>query len=93
GLVVPPIAAVYLVDFFVLRRTDYSSPGAGGAHGHTNVNALLAFAFGAAVGCGLYLGKVSLTGVPTIEAFFAAASSYWALEQWRGARSRAAAGT
>lgn len=88
GLVVPPIAAVYLVDFFVLRRTDYASPGAGRSHGHTNVNALVAFAFGAAVGCTLYVAKVSLTGVPTIEAFASAALSYWGLEKWRPMRSR-----
>ena len=86
GLVVPPIAAVYIVDYFVLGRRDYSRPGAGRPGGRSHVHALLAFGFGAAVGCGLYATKASITGVPTIESFVAAAASYWGLERWRRAR-------
>jgi cytosine permease len=85
GLIVPPVAAVYQVDFFILHRTDYGSPRAGRA-GRTNVNALIAFALGATVGCGLYAAKVSLTGVPTIESFVTAGLSYWVLERWRSVR-------
>lgn len=90
GLIVPPIAAVYLVDYFILRRTDYTSAGSVSNRSHTNVNALLACALGAIVGCGLYIAKVSLTGVPTIEAFASAGLCYWALENWWPPRARAA---
>ncbi len=90
GLVVPPIAAVYQVDFFVLRRTDYGETAperARRSHGH----ALVSFGVGAALGCGLYAAKASLTGVPTIESFVAAGLCYWALERWRGAGRSATA--
>lgn len=86
GLVVPPIAAVYQVDFFVLRRQDYATPG-GANDRRSNAHALVAFALGAAVGCGLYAGKVSVTGVPTIESFVVAAVAYWTLERLRRGRA------
>jgi cytosine permease len=82
GLIVPPVAAVYQVDFFVLRRKDYGSP-AMARSGRTNINALIAFGLGAAVGCGLYAAKLSLTGVPTIESYVVAGLTYWGLERWR----------
>jgi cytosine permease len=83
GLVVPPIAAVYLTDFFVLRRNDYQALSHRETSEFTNVNGLVAFALGAAIGCGLYFGKVSLSGVPTIESFVSAGSVYWLLEKMR----------
>ena len=83
GLVVPPIAAVYLTDFFVLRRRDYRAPAHLEASELTNINGLIAFVFGAAIGCGLYVGKVSLSGVPTIESFVSAALIYWIFEKLR----------
>lgn len=83
GLVVPPIAAVYLTDFFVLARRDYQAETHRRIANQTNVNGLLAFALGAGVGIGLYFAKASFSGVPTIEAFFSAAIAYWLLEQAR----------
>jgi len=83
AVLVPPIAAVYLTDFFVLSRRDYQAPVQRRTADQTNVNGLLAFALGAGVGIGLYYAKASLTGVPTIEAFFTAAITYWLLEQAR----------
>ncbi len=82
GLIVPPFAAVYQVDFFILHRKDYGAPAARRG-GRTNINALLAAGLGAAVGCGLYAGSVSLTGVPTIESYAVAGLSYWGLERWK----------
>lgn len=87
GLVVPPIAAVYLTDFFVLRRRDYQASSHLEGSELTNTNGLIAFVLGAAIGCGLYAGKVSLSGVPTIESFVSAALIYWILEKLR-ARAR-----
>jgi cytosine permease len=83
GLVVPPIAAVYLTDFFVLRRNDYRALSHCATSDLTNANGLIAFALGAAIGCGLYFSKVSLSGVPTIESFVSAGLVYLVLEKVR----------
>lgn len=82
GLIVPPIASVYLSDFFLLKRRDYSAPGDGGAS-LTNVSGLAACVIGSLVGIVAYLTKTSLTGVPTIESFVSAAVAYWLAEQVR----------
>ena len=79
GLVVPPIAAVYLTDFFILRRRDY----AGQADAMTNLNALIACFLGAAMGIVMYYTHSSLTGVPTIESFLTAGIVYWGTEHAR----------
>ncbi|HEV7610373.1 MAG TPA: hypothetical protein VGO37_00680 [Steroidobacteraceae bacterium] len=50
--------------------------------------ATAAFALGAAIGCGLYFSKVSLSGVPTIESFVSAGLVYWGLEKVRVRRGR-----
>lgn len=83
GLVVPPIAAVYLTDYFVLARRDYHAEGYRRAAEQVNVNGLAACGLGAALGIGLYLSNASLSGVPTIESFFSALMAYWILEQVR----------
>lgn len=86
GLVVPPIAAVYLADFFLLGRQKL--------HGGLpeaqllNVNGLIACGLGAAIGIGLYVAKVSLSGVPTIESFVSSGALYWLLERARTRSSR-----
>jgi len=84
GLVVPPIAAVYLTDFFVLGRQDYSRSDSA-----TNVNALLAGLFGGAVGIASDLSHASITGLPTVESFACAALGYVASEWLRQRLGRA----
>ena len=86
GLIVPPIASVYLTDYFVLGRTDYRADCAA----ETNVSGIVSCAVGAAIGCILYLTRSSLTGVPTIESFVCAGGLYWGLEKIRaqGGRDR-----
>jgi cytosine permease len=79
GLIVPPIAAVYITDFFIFGRRDYASPGEGPA-ARTNVSGLLACLLGALVGIVLYRTGISPTGVPTIESFLSAVAAYWGLE-------------
>jgi cytosine permease len=83
GLVVPPIAAVYLSDFFVLGRRDYASCRHLPDHHLTNINGLLACAAGGAIGIATYYTESSITGVPTIEAFVSAGCLYVALERLR----------
>ena len=83
GLIVPPIAAVYLTDYYLLRRTDYSTPGEGAAS-VTNLSGLAAAVAGGTVGVVTYVTGTSLTGVPTIESFLSAALFYWCAELIRG---------
>lgn len=87
GLVVPPIAAVYLTDFFVLGRRDYSESAHGG-NPTTNLNGLGACIAGAGLGLAMYYTKSSLTGVPTIESFLSAALTYVATESVRRSCAR-----
>jgi cytosine permease len=75
GLIVPPIAAVYLTDYFVLGRQDYSDAGEG-ASADNNINAIAACVAGAAIGISMYYTRTSLTGVPTIESFLSAGLVY-----------------
>jgi cytosine permease len=87
GIIVPPIAAVYLTDFFVLRRQDYSDAGEGDS-AVTNLNGLGACLIGAAVGLSMYYTHSSLTGVPTIESFLSASLTYGLAEQVRASHAR-----
>ncbi|HEY0342861.1 MAG TPA: cytosine permease [Steroidobacteraceae bacterium] len=76
GLIVPPIAAVYLADFFLLRRRDYFTAEHIAQGSSTNINGIVACVCGAALGITLYFTKASLTGVPTIESFVSAGCLY-----------------
>jgi cytosine permease len=82
GVVVPPILAVYLTDFFVLGRVDYRSPGEGPA-ATTNVAGLGACVAGALVGLAATRAGWSPSGVPTIESFVSAGLVYAVLERLR----------
>jgi cytosine permease len=82
GLIVPPVAAVYLTDYLVLRRQNYGSGGDIGTVA-TNVNGLLSCLLGAAFGIFMYEHHSSLTGVPTIESFLSACLVYLAAEGLR----------
>jgi cytosine permease len=75
GLIVPPIAAIYITDFFVLNRRDYS-PSAHRPYGRVNFNGLIGCAVGGGIGLGMYFTDTSLTGVPAIESFLSAAMFY-----------------
>jgi cytosine permease len=87
GLVVPPIAAVYLTDFFVLGRRNYADAGNLDTS-LTNLNGLGGCFAGAALGLAMYYTHSSLTGVPTIESFLSAALVYAAAEYVRGSCAR-----
>jgi cytosine permease len=81
GLIVPPIAAVYVTDYFILARREYSMALAGR---RVNATGLIACALGGAVGLAMYYTDVSLTGAPAIESFLTAAVFYALAERiWR----------
>lgn len=80
GLVVPPIAGVYLTDYFVLARRDYACDLHLQQRDLTNINGILACAAGGAIGIVTYYTHSSITGVPTIESFASAGLLYAAAE-------------
>lgn len=82
GVIVPPIAAVYLADYFVLGRRDLGTPAPG-----ANLPALAACLLGALVGlCGEWW-RLSLSGVPAIESFACAALAYVLAERIAGGKA------
>jgi cytosine permease len=88
GLVVPPIAGVYLADFFVLGRNDYAADHHLQQSEVTNLNGLLACAAGGIIGILTYYLHASLTGVPTIESFVSAGLLYAGAEKLRAMTER-----
>lgn len=88
GLVVPPIAGVYLTDFFVLGRRDYSCDLHLRRRDVTNIDGILACAVGGTIGIFTYNTHSSITGVPTIESFVSAGLLYTAAEWLRGRTGR-----
>jgi cytosine permease len=82
GLIVPPVAGVYITDYLVLGRRDFSHDAVSRGRA-VNVNALLACLIGAAIGVIMYYRHISLTGVPTIESLLSACLLYFAAERLR----------
>ena len=89
GLIVPPIAAVYLTDFFVLGRRAYAGDATAKVPA-TSINALTAAVSGGLAGIVMYDTGSSLTGVPSIESFVVASLLYALAERARayGGRDR-----
>jgi len=87
GLIVPPIAAVYLTDVLWLGR-DRVFEADIYASAVTNVNALVASSSGALIGLYMYYAHCSVTGVPTIESFVIAGLTYALAEAVRTRQRR-----
>ncbi len=85
GVIVPPIAAVYLSDWFVLGRRDLAPPA---TPPRTNANGLAACVAGAALGLWMDWAQRSFTGVPMIESFVCASAVYLVAEALRVALDR-----
>lgn len=80
GLVVPPVASVYLVDYFLLRRTDFSE-----AHLARQppivFPALLATLMGGAISGGLWMAEIAFTGIAALESLALSALLYLAFDR------------
>lgn len=90
GLLVPPVAGVYLADYFVLRRRDFSA-----SHLQRRPalqrNALAATLTSGSVATWLFYADASLTGIGAIDSLLLALVLYTALEALqRAARGRRA---
>lgn len=85
GLIVPPVAGVYMTDYILLARHDLD--GAHDTHRRaTNRNALMAAAAGAVIGIIMYSRHWSVTGIPTIESIVSACLLYYIAERLRDHR-------
>lgn len=79
GLLIPPIAAVYLTDYFFFGRTDFSNSRLENRPA-IKTSALLAGLGGGAVSTWAYYSDWSLTGIAPLESFAIAVLMYLALE-------------
>ncbi|HSG89230.1 MAG TPA: cytosine permease [Pseudomonadales bacterium] len=89
GLVVPPVAGVYLTRFFLLGETDFSEAHFA-ARPMVDVAALTACLLAGAIGLWAWMQDLSLTGVAPIESLLLAGLLYLAAERLQRLRAPAA---
>ncbi|MEM8769135.1 MAG: cytosine permease [Pseudomonadota bacterium] len=91
GLLVPPIAGVYLADFFIFKRRDFSA-----AHLDERpafrVNAVLVALGAGLLATWMYFIDASLTSIGALDSFAFSLVAYCLLEVLTGARPREALG-
>lgn len=80
GLLVPPIAGVYLCDFFVLKRTDFSSARLANRPA-LKVNALIAGVGSGVLATWMYYSDLSLTSIASLDSLLISIVAYLALEK------------
>lgn len=80
GLLVPPIAGVYLCDFFVLKRTDFSSARLENRPA-LKVNALIAGVGSGVLATWMYYSDLSLTSIASLDSLLISIVAYLALEK------------
>ncbi len=80
GLLVPPIAGVYLCDFFVLKRTDFSAARLDNRPA-LKVNALIAGIGSGVLATWMYYSDLSLTSIASFDSLVISIVVYLALEK------------
>lgn len=80
GLLVPPIAGVYLCDFFILKRTDFSSARLENRPA-LKVNALIAGVGSGVLATWMYYSDLSLTSIASLDSLLISIVAYLALEK------------
>jgi cytosine permease len=83
GLLVPPIAGVYLVDFFVFKRTDFS-PERLENRPAIRINATVVGLGTGIVSTGMYFSGMSLTSIGALDSLFMSVAAYVALQKITG---------
>ena len=87
GLLVPPIAGVYLTDFFALGRQDFSEAKLA-RRSALRVNALIVVLAAGALASWLRSQNASLTSVGAVDSLLLAAIGYYSLEKLLGRGAR-----
>ena len=80
GLLVPPIAGVYLCDFFLLGRTDFSAARLG-RRPVIRINAMIAGIGSGLVATWMYYSGLSITSIGSLDSLFISVAVYLALEK------------
>ena len=80
GLLVPPIAAVYLCDFFVLGRTDFSAARLANRPAF-RVNAMLVGIGAGLIATWMYFTGSSLTSIGSLDSLLISVVAYLGLEK------------
>jgi len=80
GLLVPPIAGVYLSNFFILRRTDFSA-GSLENRPAFKVNALIAGVGTGVISTWMYFNAYSVTSIGALDSLFMSIIFYLILEK------------
>ncbi len=80
GLLVPPIAGVYLCDFFILKRTDFSSARLESRPAF-RVNAMLVGIGAGLIATWMYFTGSSLTSIGSLDSLLISVIAYVALEK------------
>ena len=83
GLLVPPIAGVYLVDFFVFKRTDFS-PDRLDDRPAIRINAVVVGLGTGMVATGMYFSGMSLTSIGALDSLLMSVVAYVALQKITG---------
>ena len=82
GLLVPPIAGVYLCDFFLLGRTDFSVARLENRPAF-RINAMIAGIGGGLVATWMYFSELSITSIGSLDSLLLSVGVYLALEKGR----------
>lgn len=80
GLLVPPIAGVYLCDFFILKRTDFSTARLSNRPA-LKVNALIAGIGSGLLATWMYYSELSITSIGSLDSLLISVVAYLALEK------------
>jgi cytosine permease len=83
GLLVPPIAGVYLADFFVFKRTDFSTERFEQRPAYRTNAIIVGLGIGA-VSSWLYFSDKSLTSIGALDSLFLSMVVYIALQKITG---------
>jgi cytosine permease len=83
GLLVPPIAGVYLVDFFYFKRTDFSPQRLEGRPA-IRVNAIVVGLGTGIVSTWMFFSGKSLTSIGALDSLFISIAAYIALQKITG---------
>ena len=82
GLLVPPVAGIYLADFFLYRRRDYS-PGHLAQRPTLRVTALAATLISGGIAVALHFSEASLTRIGAVDSLLLSLLLYSAFERLR----------
>ncbi len=83
GLLVPPIAGVYLADFFIFKRTDFS-PARLENRPAIRINATVVGLGTGIVSTWMYFSGMSLTSIGALDSLFMSLVAYVALQKITG---------